>query len=117
MKYDTLIELPSESGLKPGMSVEVEVILARYENVLKVPTAAVLETSGGHVCWVKQGDVVQRRPLQIGDSSDMFLVVEAGLEEGDQVILNPLAYLKEAQDEAASMIDPSKQRKPVLDEI
>ena len=117
VKYDTLIELPSESGLKPGMSVEVEVILARYENVLKVPTAAVLETSGGHVCWVKQGDVVQRRPLQIGDSSDMFLVVEAGLEEGDQVILNPLAYLKEAQDEAASMIDPSKQRKPVLDEI
>ena len=59
VKYDTVIELPSVSGLKPGMSVEVEVILARYENVLKVPAAAVLETSEGHVCWVKQGDVVQ----------------------------------------------------------
>ena len=44
VKYDTIIQLPSEEGLRPGMSAEVEIIIARHENVLTIPVAAVLET-------------------------------------------------------------------------
>ncbi|MHC4582792.1 MAG: HlyD family secretion protein, partial [Planctomycetota bacterium] len=34
VKYDTVIELPSVPGLRPGMSADVEVIIERHENVL-----------------------------------------------------------------------------------
>ena len=44
VKYDTVVDLPSIEGLKPGMSVEVEIIMAGHEDVLTVPVAAVLET-------------------------------------------------------------------------
>jgi multidrug efflux pump subunit AcrA (membrane-fusion protein) len=110
VKYDTIVELPSVEGLKPGMSVEVEVIMARHEDVLLIPTAAVMETETGRVCWVQKADAAERRALQLGDSSDMFVVVEAGLAEGDEVILDPLANVEEAQIEAAKTLEGTNQR-------
>jgi multidrug efflux pump subunit AcrA (membrane-fusion protein) len=112
VKYDTIVELPTAEGLKPGMSVEVEVILARYEDVLMIPTSAVITTEKGHACWVQQGDKTERRTLQLGDNSDMFIVVEAGLTAGENVILDPLAHIEEAQTEAAAALDETKPRDP-----
>jgi multidrug resistance efflux pump len=105
VKYDTLIELPVADELKPGMTAEVELVLARLADVLLVPTAAVLETRQGYACWVKTATGVQRRGLELGDSSDTFIHVQKGLEQGDEVILNPLAHIKQAQAEATTSID------------
>ena len=116
VKYDTIVELPSAEGLKPGMSVEVEVILARYENVLMIPASAVIATGKGHACWVQQADKTKRRTLQLGDSSDMFIVVEAGLTAGDEVVLDPLAHIEEAQTEAAALVE-AKPRRLELSEL
>ena len=100
VKYDTLIELPSNKGLKPGMSAEVEVIMAVHEDVLTIPVAAVVETEEGDFCWVTTPEGVQKRSLQLGDSNDVFIVVGAGLKEGDEVVLNPMAYIEEAKTDA-----------------
>ena len=43
--------------------------------------------------------------MQLGDSNDVFIVVEAGLQEGDEVILNPAAVLEEAEAIAARALD------------
>jgi HlyD family secretion protein len=99
VKYDTIIELPSVEGLKPGMSAEVEVIMAQYSDVLTIPVSAVLDTAAGDFCWVKTPGGPQRRTLTLGDTNDVFIVVEAGLNEGDEVVLNPLALVDEAQAE------------------
>ena len=53
VKYDTIITLPSVEGLKPGMSAEVEVVMARHDNVLMIPAAAVVETKKGYACWIE----------------------------------------------------------------
>jgi len=60
------------------------------------------------VCWVQKGKRTERRALKLGDSSDMFIVVEAGLTEGDEVILDPLANIEEAQTEAAKTLDETR---------
>ena len=74
------------------MSAEVEVLIARNEDVLKIPVAAVVETDAGNFCWVKTARGAERRVLELGDSNDVFTVVEKGLQEGDEVVLNPHAY-------------------------
>jgi multidrug efflux pump subunit AcrA (membrane-fusion protein) len=91
VKYDTLIAIPSEKGVRPGMSAQVELIVARYENVLKIPVAAIVELDDSHYCWVKTARGTVRRPLVLGDSNDVFTVVEKGLKKGDEVVLNPPA--------------------------
>ena len=82
-----------------------------------IPAAAVIETNKGHACWVETAQGTERRALGLGDSSDMFIVVKAGLTEGDQVVLNPLAYIEEAQDEATKTLDETKTRHPDLSEF
>jgi len=114
VKYDTIIKLPSVPGLKPGMSAEVEVILARHENVLTIPVAAVVETAQGDFCWVRTTEGArQRRTLQLGDTNDNFIVVKAGLEEGDEVVLDPLASIEEAQTLALTPRDDATPRESV----
>ncbi|HIE99268.1 MAG TPA: HlyD family efflux transporter periplasmic adaptor subunit [Fuerstia sp.] len=97
VKYDAIIQLPSAEGLKPGMSAEVEVIMEQHDDVLTIPVAAVEETEEGYFCWVGTAEQAQRRSLQLGDSNSVFVLVEAGLQEGEQVVLNPTAFIEEAQ--------------------
>ena len=104
VRYDTFVRLPPIEGLRPGMSAEVEVIVAEYKNVLTIPVAAAVETDAGSHCWVATPDGPRRRMLLLGDSNTLFTVVEDGLEEGDQVLLNPRALdgEPEEQDEPSS---------------
>jgi multidrug efflux pump subunit AcrA (membrane-fusion protein) len=114
VKYDTIIKLPSAPGLKPGMSAEVEVILARHKNVLTIPVAAVVETARGDFCWVRTTEGAKEcRTLQLGDTNDNFIVVKAGLEEGDEVVLDPLASIEEAQTLALTPRDEATPRESV----
>lgn len=113
VKYDTVIKLPQREGLKPGMSAEVEIVVARYEDVLTLPVSAILETDTETLCWVATPNGSRRSPVTLGDSNDIFVVVEDGLEEGDEVILNPLAFVQEAQAEAlTSMGEDSAEEGP-----
>jgi len=105
VKYDTIIELPATEGLKPGMSAEVEIVLAEHQNVLTIPVAAVIETEKGTFCWIATPEGPKRRTIKLGDSNDVFIVVKDGLIEGDEVIMNPLAHIDEAQDEVQSSLD------------
>ncbi|PAY17486.1 hypothetical protein CKO51_21470 [Rhodopirellula sp. SM50] len=107
VKYDAIVSLPSDSGMRPGMSAEVEIVIARHKDVITVPTAACIETERGFACWISQDSGVQRRALNVGDSSDMFLMVRDGIEAGETVILDPLANVPAAQVEAARSLEGS----------
>lgn len=111
VKYDCIVSLPAQTGLRPGMSAEVEIVLARHQNVLTVPTNACLETQSGFVCWVRTASGIERRPLQLGDSSEMFIVVHEGVHEGEHVILDPLANVPDAQAEAAAFLRGSRDQR------
>jgi multidrug efflux pump subunit AcrA (membrane-fusion protein) len=98
VKYDAVIELPSAEGLKPGMTAEIEVTVARQENVLMIPLSAVEETDAGDFCWVRTRDgAAQRRLLTLGDRNTEFIAVDSGIEEGDDVYLNPSLTVKKAR--------------------
>jgi len=115
VKYDTIVQLDA-AGLKPGMSAQVKIELADHKDVLTVPVAAVVQGNEGYHCWVKNGEEVSRRSLSLSDSNDQFIVVNSGLKEGDEVVLNPRAYIEEAQSEAVkpytSSMDVVAKSKP-----
>ncbi|MEO1614750.1 MAG: hypothetical protein AAFV88_02810 [Planctomycetota bacterium] len=108
VKYDTVIELPTDEDLKPGMSAEVDIILAVHEDVLTIPVAAVIETDDGNCCWVQSETGPQRRLIELGDSNDVFIEVNAGLKEGDEVVLNPTALIREAEADARTTLSQNQ---------
>jgi len=99
VKYDTIIELPETAGLRPGMSAEVEILLAEYHDVIAVPVTAVIESAEGDLCWVQTASgEVQRREISLGDSNDVMILVSSGLEVGESVVLNPRGAIQDARD-------------------
>lgn len=117
VKYDVVVELPEMDGLKPGMSVEAEIMIATHDDVVTVPTTAVMETADGFASWVTDGNSVKRRSVTPGDSNEMFLQIQDGLEAGEQVILDPLASVKEAQLEAAQSVREAEDRVPGFEDL
>ena len=112
VKYDTLVSLPhGQNGLRPGMSAEIEIVLARHLDVLTIPTNACIETQNGFACWIKGKSGVERRAPALGDSSNMFIVVHDGVQEGEQAVLDPLANVPEAQIEAAKSLRGTPDQK------
>lgn len=99
-EYATYVKIDGEAKeLRPGMTAEVEILVAHLKNVLSVPVAAVVEQRGKYYCWVRKGNQVERRPLVLGASNDKFIEVKDGLAAGDEVVLNPRAVVAEARSE------------------
>ncbi|MFK7738645.1 MAG: efflux RND transporter periplasmic adaptor subunit [Pirellulaceae bacterium] len=108
VKYDTTISLPQAPNLRPGMSAEVEIELAVHKDVLTIPVAAIVETDAETLCWIRTETNTERRVIELGDSNDVFVVVESGLEAGDEVVLNPRAFIEEAKNEVMETIDETQ---------
>jgi multidrug efflux pump subunit AcrA (membrane-fusion protein) len=93
------------------MSADVEVVIERHEKVLILPTSAIVDTGQGTFCWVKTpAGGSQRRTVQLGDISDTSIVVKAGLQEGEEVVLDPLASVAEARTLALEPPDQTASR-------
>ena len=97
VRYDTLVALPPQPSLRPGMSADVLITVAEHQDVLLIPVAAVVELDDQSFCWVQaisgpDPSKPVRKQIRIGDSNEIFSVVEEGLREGDIVMLNPAAY-------------------------
>ena len=105
VKYDTIIKLPSAPGLKPGMSAEVKITIDRHADVLTIPVTAAVETAQGAFCWIMTTEGAKRRSLELGDTDKDFAVVLKGLKPGDEVVLDALASVDEAQTLALNPID------------
>jgi len=71
------------AALLPGTSADVEVILARRDGVLRVPTAAV--APGGTVLVLRDG-VLREQAVAAGLRNWQFTEVQGGLAQGELVV-------------------------------
>ncbi len=80
-------------GLTPGQRAKAKILVEQLRDVLQVPIQSVLERSGSHYCLVRdaQGTWLTRK-VSIGSNNGSFVVVREGLDEGEQVALNPELY-------------------------
>ncbi len=101
--YQTYIAIDDSNleGLKPGMDAVVEIkVDSTPEPVLIVPVQAILggtEMNKNRRCFV----LVEGRPVMrdvvVGKANDTHVEIKEGLEEGDEVVVNPSALLTEKQ--------------------
>lgn len=76
---------PARSPLLPGTSADVEVILAAHDDVMRVPTNAVL--AGDRVLVVRNGQLAEQT-ITTGLGNWELVEVTSGLEVGDQVVVS-----------------------------
>jgi HlyD family secretion protein len=71
------------ANLVPGLSADIEVILDARDDVLRIPSYALLE--GGRVL-VLEGDELAEKPVVAGLRNWEFTEITEGLHEGDRVV-------------------------------
>jgi RND family efflux transporter MFP subunit len=77
----------ADQRLKPGMTVQITVIVDRIPNSITIPAQASYLKSGQTVAYVWDGSKFQERAIQIERRSRDRVLVSRGLNAGDRVAL------------------------------
>ena len=95
--YPATILLEDYGGLNPGMNVSADIIVARMENVLSVPAAAVQRGDTVLVplegCLSPDGTTVldpskaEERTVTLGGGDGTYVEITSGLSEGETVLV------------------------------
>lgn len=83
VEIEAVIDDPDKGSLLPGYSADVEVVLGKRENVLRVPTSVILE--GGRVFVFTDG-VLEERTIERGLSNWEYTEIASGLSAGERVV-------------------------------
>jgi HlyD family secretion protein len=138
--YETeiLVKDDPDYPLFSGLTADVDIEAVRHDNVLKVPTQAVvarkaeelpleIRKDNPNVDMAKTDALVVYRlidgkavatPVQIGSSDMTHIIIESGLSEGDKVVVGPFKVLDAlmhdqpiVDEEAAAQAKDPEERK------
>jgi hypothetical protein len=88
--YKTMVRIDgTHDFLRSRMSCKVNILVENLEDVIVVPIQVVSNRGGKKVCYVINSKGYEERVVQTGLFNDTFVEVIEGLEEGEEVMLNP----------------------------
>ncbi|MHC5089204.1 MAG: HlyD family efflux transporter periplasmic adaptor subunit [Planctomycetota bacterium] len=88
--YKTLVTIDgTHDFLRTRMSCKVEILVRRLEDVLMVPIQVVANRGGRKVAYVAGATGPQEREVTTGVFTDTLVQIIDGLEEGQDILLNP----------------------------
>ncbi|NTW72612.1 MAG: HlyD family efflux transporter periplasmic adaptor subunit [Eubacteriaceae bacterium] len=97
--FDVTIELADKGELKAGMTANIDIIIQKSENILKIPVDAIQKDDKGYFVYkTSQTDSVtadvlaqSKTYIKTGISDDAYTEVTSGLAQGDVVIYEQVA--------------------------
>lgn len=79
----------SRPNIGDGYRVEVRIVVASRQNVLKVPTSSLFRHEGEWAVYVVENDRAARRRVAIGERNGLEAEVTDGLAGGERIIVFP----------------------------
>ncbi len=88
--YKTEVVVAGGDGdMRPGMSCSIEIQVDTIQDTLYVPVQAVHHVDGQTIAWVRAGEEVVERVVEIGRNNETWIQIKEGLIEGEIVLLSP----------------------------
>jgi len=86
--FDVVITMDGGENplLKPGMSASVEIVTEKMDEKVFIPLESVFEKDGKTVTYVLRSSW-EEREIEVGKSNSNYIVVERGLDIGEEVAL------------------------------
>ena len=88
-----------KSVIKAGMFAEVRLISARKENVVAVPSDAVITSSGEKKVVVlnSDGETVSLKSVEVGVDNGTTAEITSGLSTGETLVVKGQTYVKDGE--------------------
>lgn len=98
-KYTLKTYIDNASGvIKPGMFANVSLAIAGKENVLAVPTDAVIFHGGKNVVYIVNGQTAVEKTVTTGLESGTETEIVSGLSEGDVIIVTGQSFIQDGSE-------------------
>lgn len=102
-------EIPNVHGLlAPGMFGRFSVTYDTHENVLVIPTDALLDEDEATAVYVAIGDRVERRVIETGIQSKEYTEVVGGLDADEQIVVMGHSALRDGSKVLATLDDSGR---------
>jgi RND family efflux transporter MFP subunit len=86
--FETTLKMSgTDKALRPGMTVGVNIVIGKLDDVLFVPSKGVFKRGDSSFVYLKHGNRVVERDVVLGDRNDKSVVIVQGLKEGDEILL------------------------------
>ncbi|MCR4441753.1 MAG: efflux RND transporter periplasmic adaptor subunit [Peptococcaceae bacterium] len=85
--YTVTLEVGYVEGIKGGMSATATISLEKKENVLRIPSEALVTSNGASSVQVLENGQAITKPVKTGVNTGRWVEITSGLEEGEQVII------------------------------
>lgn len=92
----------SDKDMKPGMTVNNNIIVASYKDKLLVPLKAVFSKGGKQIVYLKKGGGISEQEIRLAGENEEFGAIETGVGEGDVVLLYQPEKFKPVIEKVAS---------------
>lgn len=89
--YDVKIELDNtDRKLMPGMICDVNILIDENikEQIVVPNNSIMIDNSNNKFVWIVNNDIVNKKNVTVGQFSDHGIIIEDGLRNGDQIIVN-----------------------------
>jgi len=80
-----------DERIKPGMSVNAEIIIESKENIIIIPLGAVKTVKNINYVQVFVNNVPQKQLVELGISNDIMVEIIKGINQGDEIITQIVA--------------------------
>jgi HlyD family secretion protein len=87
----------SPRGLRQNQRVSARVLLEARSNALTVRRGPFVDSGGGRVAYVVEGDLARRQPIRIGAASIGEVEILEGLEPGQTIVISDLGAFEGAE--------------------
>jgi len=93
--YEVIIKLlDREDWIRPGMTADVNIVVAKKNNVLRIPLEAVIEKRGEHFVYVLKDENALLTRISQGFNNMEFVEINSGISEGEKIIISNLEKVK-----------------------
>lgn len=107
--YRTEVSIEDASPeMRPGMNCSIEILVEEIGDAIYAPLQAIVLSKGETIAFVAQEGRVEERQVVVGQQSDKWVQILAGLAEGEEVLLTPPpGFMPQKQEQE---VDDSKTR-------
>ncbi|MFC5450136.1 efflux RND transporter periplasmic adaptor subunit [Paenibacillus aestuarii] len=94
--YDLELEVPNPDGkLKPGSKAQIELTKEDEQVVPVVPSLSIVREGGDNFVYILNGDVVQKRKVELGRLNETNQEIISGVKEGEILVVSGQHQLKD----------------------
>lgn len=94
MSFSVRLEQDNHKRLRSGLKTDVYVLTAVKDSVMRIANGSYYVGPGEYELFVRSGNELLKRKVQLGDSNYELVEVVSGLKSGDQVVVSDMSNYK-----------------------